>query len=272
MENRGTRRDRRRGIERGRERENGAHTSARVTLFRCLHAFRSPLILFPRGWRGSSVLVPIALGIVYKTSVSCRAFQSSDRTFVPFFPFIHRAGVFLWRFPFSPSPTLSRCTNSMPGNKGDCMYYLACLPHACPGSSQSTFESRHDRYKAVRSQCNAIKSNPPRVLSRTRNPYYAHVHCIHGCPVYTYTLDICMYQAFQSCITGVRCSVGTLSKEPHVLRTTLWINSFLYARSCFRILGLLRCRWCQRGYRTGNNRLIVLKVVESCVSQRYRYR
>ena len=62
---------------------------------------------------------------------------------------------------------LSCCTNSMPDNKGDCMYYLACLPHACPDSSQSTFESRHGRYKAARSQCNAIKSNPPCILSRT---------------------------------------------------------------------------------------------------------
>lgn len=134
--------------------------------------------------RGSSVPVPIALGIVYKTSASCRAFQGSVLPFVfllssrplasslspPPFPSFS----FSRTICFSPSPALSRCSNWMPDNKGDCMYYLACLPHACPDSSQSTFESRHDRYKALRSQCNAIKSNPPCILSWTWNPYYIY--------------------------------------------------------------------------------------------------
>lgn len=33
--------------------------------------------------------------------------------------------------------------NPTPDNKGDCMYYLACLSHAYPAVSRSTFESCH---------------------------------------------------------------------------------------------------------------------------------
>lgn len=168
--------------ERERERESVAHTETRV--LRCFTVYTHSV----HHWSslheatGSSVPVPIALGIVYKTSASCRAFQSSalsfvfllsSRSLVPslsFFPSFS----FSRTICFSSSPALSRCSNWMPDNKGDCMYYLACLPHACPDSSQSTFESRHDRYKALRSQCNAIKSNPPCILSRTWNPYYIY--------------------------------------------------------------------------------------------------
>lgn len=168
--------------KRERERESIAHTETRV--LRCFAVYTHSV----HHWsslheaRGSSVPVPIALGIVYKTSASCRAFQSSALSFVfllssrPIVPSLSFFPSFSFSrtICFSPSPALSRCSNWMPDNKGDCMYYLACLPHACPDSSQSTFESRHDRYKAVRSQCNAIKSNPPCILSRTWNPYYIY--------------------------------------------------------------------------------------------------
>lgn len=74
-----------------------------------------------------------------------------------FFPSLLSSPLLLLPISFSSFSTPA-ATNSMPDNKGDCMYYLGCLPHACPDSSQSTFESRHDRYKPVCSR-NAMRSN-----------------------------------------------------------------------------------------------------------------
>lgn len=100
----------------------------------------SLLGLFIRLARFSNPSFHLLLSLVFQ------AFDSFPPTFPPAFP-----------ISFSSFSTPA-ATNSMPDNKGDCMYYLGCLPHACPDSSQSTFESRHDRYKPVCSR-NAMRSN-----------------------------------------------------------------------------------------------------------------
>lgn len=156
----------------------------------------------------STVPAPIALGIVYKTSVVAATLFKAPHDPCPgstfsvhpplsfhFGPFtLTLLSIFVslsllsrpfslvcsFSFSLSVSLSLSLCPlhrfcrssfygNSMPDNKGDCMYYLACLSHACPYRFPIYFRispraTRPDASSSSLAQCNTIKSNPrPRV-------------------------------------------------------------------------------------------------------------
>lgn len=150
-----------------------AHTNARCNAARLFT--RIPFTIDPLWARPGVVRSPFPslLGLFIRLPVAAALFKAHPNPsplfllflsihrslFSPFAAFVYLSllAVCLARHGFRPCLS-RRSRDSMPDNKGDCMYYLGCLLHACPGSSQSTFESRHDRYKAPGAR-NAMRSN-----------------------------------------------------------------------------------------------------------------
>lgn len=123
---------------------------------------------------GSWVSVPIAPRIVYKTSAELPPrFSKLTPTFVSFFSSLvpRPSRPLPSGLPASLPVSLAAATRCQTTREIVCITSPVCRTLA-PVLPQSTFESRHDRYKtAPGSQCNAIDQiELSRALSRTWNP------------------------------------------------------------------------------------------------------